>query len=107
MPAPQPTAICTAGRPSIDRNPGLSRRTIFRTFAAVTMLLLLSVLQIWQHVRYELVSDCLERGGTWDGPESRCKLIPPIYLERGIKRSDGLESEATRGLLHAQKRSIR
>ena len=52
------------------------------------MLLLLSVLLIWQHVRYELVSDCLERGGTWDGPGSRCKLILPIYLERGIKRSE-------------------
>jgi hypothetical protein len=85
----------------------LSRRTIFQTFAAVAMLLLLSVLLIWQHVRYELVSDCLERGGTWDGAASRCRLIPPIYLERGIKRSDLPASAPTGGLLHAQNRSIR
>jgi hypothetical protein len=71
------------------------------------MLLLLSVLLIWQHVRYELVSDCLERGGTWDGPESRCKLIPPIYLERGIKRSDWPACVPTAGLLPPQNRSIR
>jgi hypothetical protein len=71
------------------------------------MLLLLSGLLFWQHVRYQLVSDCLERGGTWDGPESRCQLIPPIYLERGIKRSERPAGEPTRGPLQTQNRSIR
>jgi len=71
------------------------------------MLLLLSGLLFWQHVRYQLVSDCLERGGTWDGPESRCKLIPPIYLERGIKRSDQPACVPTAALLPPQNRSIR
>ena len=71
------------------------------------MVLLLSGLLFWQHVRYQLVSDCLERGGTWDGPESRCKLIPPIYLERGIKRSDRPAGVPTGEVLHAQNRSIR
>ena len=71
------------------------------------MLLLLSVLLIWQHVRYELVSDCLERGGTWDGAASRCKLIPPSYLGRGRKRSDRPASAPTDGRLHARHRAVR
>lgn len=72
----------------------MSRGTLFRLLAAVTMIVLLSALLLWQHVRYQLVSDCLESGGNWDGAASRCKLIPPIYLERGIKRSERLAPAA-------------
>ena len=51
------------------------------------MLLLLGALLTWQHKRDRLVSECVNEGGTWDGQEGRCKLLPPIYLERGIHRS--------------------
>lgn len=65
----------------------MSRQTLLRTVAASAMILLLAVLLYWQHVRFEIVSACRDQGGVWDGAEGRCKLVPPIYLERGIKRS--------------------
>lgn len=51
------------------------------------MVILLGALLVWQHQRERLVAECVANGGTWDGVEGRCKLVPPIYLERGIKRS--------------------
>jgi len=66
----------------------LSRRTLLRTLAASVMIMLLAVLLYWQHVRFQLVNACHDQGGVWDGAAGRCKMVPPIYLERGIKRSN-------------------
>ncbi len=52
------------------------------------MIMLLAVLLYWQHVRFQLVNACHDQGGVWDGAAGRCKMVPPIYLERGIKRSN-------------------
>jgi hypothetical protein len=51
------------------------------------MTCLLVVLLIWQDARYRLVEDCHARGGQWDGPASRCRPIPKIFLERDLKRT--------------------
>ncbi len=65
----------------------MSLRTLLKTIAASAMIVLLTALLYWQHVRFELVNACHEQGGVWDGAAGRCKMVPPIYLERGIKRS--------------------
>jgi hypothetical protein len=69
------------------------------------MVVLLAVLLYWQHVRFQLVTACRDQGGVWDGAAGRCKLVPPIYLERGIKRSDLAPGPA--GPAPVQKRSTR
>jgi hypothetical protein len=58
-----------------------------RIVLAVAMTAILVGLLFWQDVRYRLVSECRARGGQWDGRKSRCRPVPKIYLERGLKRT--------------------
>ena len=58
-------------------------RWIAACAAVVTLLGLLA----WKQQRYALVSDCHRSGGWWDGFTSRCRNVPPIILERDLKRS--------------------
>ncbi|MGI9477707.1 MAG: hypothetical protein ACR2PI_13475 [Hyphomicrobiaceae bacterium] len=64
-----------------------SRKTIIQVTLAVFMTGLLAVLLVWQEARYRLVGDCHARGGQWDGPAGRCRPVPKIFLERGLKRT--------------------
>lgn len=84
----------------------MNRRLLIRSLAAGLMVLLVAGLLYWQHVRFELVGACQDKGGQWDGAAGRCRLLPPIYLERGIKRS---VAPPAPGRLddRAQKRSMR
>lgn len=85
----------------------MTRQTLYRTIATVVMVMLLGGLLVWQHHRDQIVADCVARGGTWDGRAGRCKLLPPIYLERGIKRSQFPSgTQAAHPFWRAQKRSI-
>lgn len=65
----------------------MSRKTAIQTVLAVLMTLLVAGLLVWQDARYRLVSQCHANGGQWDGASGRCRPIPKIYLERGLKRT--------------------
>jgi hypothetical protein len=58
-----------------------------RIVLAVAMTAIVIGLLFWQNVRYRLVSGCHAGGGQWDGRNSRCRPVPKIYLERGLKRT--------------------
>ena len=64
-----------------------SRKTIVQVTLAVLMTCLIAVLLVWQDARYRLVGDCFARGGQWDGRSGRCRPIPKIFIERGLKRT--------------------
>lgn len=64
-----------------------SRKTVFQITVAVLMTCLVAALLVWQDARYRLVGDCHARGGQWDGPSGRCRPVPKIFLERGLKRT--------------------
>nr|PZN84673.1 MAG: hypothetical protein DIU57_08100 [Pseudomonadota bacterium] len=53
---------------------------------AVTALLV--ALLVWQQMRQREVQRCLDSGGMWDGPNSRCVPDParPI-LQRDLQRA--------------------
>ena len=59
----------------------------FRYILVIAMTLIIIGLLVWQEARFQLVSECHARGWQWDGARSRCRPLPKIYLERGIKRS--------------------
>ena len=58
-----------------------------RIVLAVAMTATVIGLLFWQNARYRLVGDCHALGGQWDGRNSRCRPVPKIYLERGLKRT--------------------
>ncbi len=63
------------------------QKLVSRMIIALIMLALLGGLLAWQERRYELVEECHAAGGHWVGWESRCRPVPKIYIERGLKRS--------------------
>ena len=64
-----------------------SRKTVLQITVTVFMTCLVAALLVWQDARYRLVGDCHARGGQWDGPSGRCRPVPKIFLERGLKRT--------------------
>lgn len=42
---------------------------------------LLVALLVFNEYRWSLVRDCQRRGGVWDGPDSKCRLIPALNFE--------------------------
>ncbi|MFT7576862.1 MAG: hypothetical protein ACI9XZ_003253 [Alphaproteobacteria bacterium] len=64
-----------------------SRKTIVQATVAILMTGLVTVLLVWQDARYQLVSQCHANGGQWDGAAGRCRPVPKIYIERGLKRT--------------------
>ena len=64
-----------------------SHKTIIQITLAILMTCIVAILLVWQDARYRLVGDCHARGGQWDGPAGRCRPIPKIYIERGLKRT--------------------
>jgi hypothetical protein len=59
-------------------------RTRWAVVAAAVAVLI--ALLGWQYVRQREIARCLEAGGTWDGPNSRCAPAGPI-LQGDIYRS--------------------
>lgn len=57
-----------------------------RWAVVVVAVLVLIALMGWQYLRERQMARCLETGGTWDGPNSRCVPSGPI-LQRDIYRS--------------------
>lgn len=53
----------------------------------VIMTTIVASLLVWQDARYKLVAKCHASGGHWHGPTGRCRPIPRIYIERGLKRT--------------------
>lgn len=64
-----------------------SRKILLQATLAVFMSLLVGGLLIWQDQRYRLVGECHASGGQWDGPSGRCRPVPRIFIERGLKRT--------------------
>ena len=64
-----------------------SYKTVNRIILSVLMTAIVIGLLFWQDARYRLVGECLARGGQWDGTTSRCRPVPKIYIERGLKRT--------------------
>jgi hypothetical protein len=64
-----------------------SPQTIFRIVMALLMTGIVAGLLVWQEARYKLVSECHDSGGQWDGAAGRCRPLPKIYIERGLKRT--------------------
>ena len=64
-----------------------SHKTSFRIILSALMTIIVIGLLLWQDARYRLVGDCHANGGQWDGATSRCRPIPKVYIERGLKRT--------------------
>ena len=58
-----------------------------RWIAAGLAMLTLIALLMWQEQRFAMVNACHDAGGWWDGATSRCRAVPPVVIERGLKRS--------------------
>jgi len=57
------------------------------TIVVLTVVILVGLL-VWQEHRWRLVEICAQRGGVWDGAQSRCRRMPiRIILEKNLKRS--------------------
>jgi len=65
----------------------MTDQTRFRIILAITMVIVLAGLLMWQWSRDRLINECLASGGHWDGTSSVCRPLPKIYLERGLKRT--------------------
>lgn len=58
-------------------------RWVLASLALVVVVALLA----WQWRRERMITECLQAGGAWDGPASRCLKTPPSpFLKRGIER---------------------
>ncbi|MEL6227850.1 MAG: hypothetical protein AAFQ44_09590 [Pseudomonadota bacterium] len=56
---------------------------------AFAILMGLIALMLFTQYRWSQMVACERRGGMWDGPASRCRLVPAgILLERELKRTD-------------------
>ena len=55
------------------------------TIALALAGLLLSLLA-FNSYRWHLVEACHREGGIWDGPDSKCRLIPRVIIKRDIER---------------------
>ncbi|HEX6001096.1 MAG TPA: hypothetical protein VFZ16_17155 [Hyphomicrobiaceae bacterium] len=53
-----------------------------RLIVALATLMVLAGLISWQVQRDRLVQACVDAGGVWDGPHSRCHPIPRPILQR-------------------------
>lgn len=59
-----------------------------RMLAAGIIALFLLTLLIWQDQRWKMVDACHSRGGVWDGPTSKCRLVPArIFIGRELNRT--------------------
>jgi hypothetical protein len=59
-----------------------------RILVAVACALALLVLAGWNAQRQRLVARCLEAGGQWVGPQSRCDPDPRrITIQRELRRT--------------------
>ncbi len=58
-----------------------------RIMIAAAVFAVLGLLVLFNHHRWQMVASCHERGGVWDGADSRCRLIPRIIIQRDLQRS--------------------
>jgi len=62
----------------------MSHRLTIAILTGSVLLLLLA----WQEHRVALVRNCVQAGGLWDGPTSKCRPAPVrIQIEKDLKRS--------------------
>lgn len=61
----------------------LSQRMMIAVIVSIALLLLVA----FNAYRWEMLTSCLERGGVWDGVDSRCRLIPRIIIKRDLERT--------------------
>ena len=57
-----------------------------RVTIALTVGALLAALLAFNAYRWHLVEACHQRGGVWDGPDSKCRLIPRVIIKRDLER---------------------
>ncbi|MEM7775505.1 MAG: hypothetical protein AAF732_07835 [Pseudomonadota bacterium] len=58
-----------------------------RITIAISVAIALGLLMLFNTYRWQLVQACHERGGIWDGADSRCRLIPSVIIKRDLERS--------------------
>lgn len=69
-------------------SPVMSTKTLIRIAISIAVVIVLAGLLYWQEQRYRMVGECHAAGGEWDGGTDRCRPVPRIYIERGLKRTE-------------------